>query len=62
MENQMHELLLDICKRKIDNGMSLEDILDFIKTKNVEDMFSKIDDRLKDYIYRQETLNLQRSS
>ena len=46
----MKELLLDICKRKIDNGMSYEDILDFIKAKKVEDMFSSIQDRVKDYV------------
>jgi len=46
----MKELLLDICKRKIDNGMSYENILDFIKVKKVEDMFSSIEDRVKDYV------------
>jgi hypothetical protein len=62
MENKMDELLLDICKRKIDNGMSFEGILDFIKIKNAEDMFAKIHDRLKEYIDKQETTTLKISS
>jgi len=62
MEKKMDELLLDICKRKIDNGVSFEDILDFIQTNKVEVMFSKIEDRLKDYIHKQETMTLKRSS
>jgi len=58
----MDELLLDICKRKIDNGMSFENVLDFVKAKNAEDMFSKINDRLKDYVKKVEINTLKRSS
>jgi hypothetical protein len=55
MENRfMNELLLDICKRKIDNGISYEDVLDFIKQKNAEEMFAIIEDRLKEYISKRE--------
>jgi len=54
MEKKMHELLLDICKRKIDNGMSYEDILDFIKTNKTENMFHTIQDRVKAYIEKVE--------
>jgi len=50
----MDELLLDICKRKIDNGISFEDILDFVKKNKSENMFAKIEDRIKEYILKQE--------
>jgi len=50
----MHELLLDICKRKIDNGMTYEGILDFIKTNKTENMFHTIHDRVKAYIEKVE--------
>ncbi len=50
----MHELLLDICKRKIDNGMSYEDILKFIKANKTENMFHAIQERVKAYIEKVE--------
>jgi len=53
-ESKMDELLLDICKRKIDNGISFEDILDFVKKNKSENMFAKIEDRIKEYILKQE--------
>ena len=52
----MHELLLDICKRKIDNGISFEEILDSIKRNKAEDTFAKIEERLKQYIQRQKSI------
>jgi len=60
-ENKMDELLLDICKRKIDNGISFEDILDFVKKNKSENMFYKIHDRVKDYILKQEMMKAEKS-
>lgn len=57
----MDELLLDICKRKIDNGISFEDILDFVKKNKSENMFYKIHDRVKDYILKQEMMKAEKS-
>ncbi|MCF6245283.1 MAG: hypothetical protein L3J43_09630 [Sulfurovum sp.] len=58
----MHELLLDICKRKIDNGMTFEDILDFIRKNKTEAMFSTIEERVKEYIHKRESTNIQKIS
>jgi len=46
----MQEKLLQICKSKIDNGFSYDELIVFIESSENEDIFSQIKDKVQDYI------------
>ena len=46
----MEEKLLQICKSKIDDGFTYDDLIDFIESNGNESIFSKIKEKVEDYI------------
>ena len=46
----MQDKLLQICKSKIDDGFSHEELISFIKSNENEILFSKIKEEIEDYI------------